>query len=325
MKRKWQYIVAGFVFLILIMACGLPVTITSKVPNQEPSPNVDLTAIKILETMLTPAPTSEQATETPVPTATQVVLTNTPVPSNTAVPSNTPTQTATSLPVYVAPTSAYYPVRYSGTFYAMRFWNPPTLDGNWDDWDGAMIYGANSVVYGMNKWYGEADLNSSFRVGWDNNYLYIAAKVKDDQYAQHATGQDLYLGDSLEILFDNDLYNDFYTTALNEDDYQLGISPGLGNIFGPKEAFLWFPKSSGGLRPDVKIASRLYDDGYRVEVAIPWYTFAMAPAAGQHLGFVFSASDDDAVNMNVQQSMVSSSSARRLTNPTTWNELILGN
>jgi hypothetical protein len=61
-----------------------------------------------------------------------------------------------------------------------------------------------------------------------------------------------------------------------------------------------------------------------VEAAIPWTDFGVVPYAGENLGFAFSASDNDDSTQNVQQSMVSSTPGKRLTNPTTWAELSLG-
>ncbi|MCE1252875.1 MAG: hypothetical protein LWX83_04915 [Anaerolineae bacterium] len=322
MKKKWIYILAVMLLVLTTLSCGLPVTIRAKMPETA-TPNVNLTAVKMLETLLTPAPPTATATETP--TATPLpTATPTPEPTLTFTPSvtNTATQTASPVYIYVQPTAAA--ARYAGLFYAYHFWSPPTIDGAWDEWGGT-TYNANYVTYGASQWTGEADLSSSFKLGWDNNYLYIAAKVRDDQYAQHAGGQDLYLGDSLEILLDADLFNDFYTQALNYDDYQMGISAGNGDINGSKEAVVWFPKSGNGTRSGVRIASMGFDGGYRVEAAIPWSDLGAYAFAGQQFGFVFSVSDNDDTSQNLQQSMVSSVSGRKLTNPTTWGELILSN
>jgi len=53
-------------------------------------------------------------------------------------------------------------------------------------------------------------LQGSYRLGWDEDYLYVAVKVLDDQYVQNASGQDIYKGDSIELLIDTYLQDDFY-------------------------------------------------------------------------------------------------------------------
>jgi hypothetical protein len=73
----------------------------------------------------------------------------------------------------------------------------------------------------------------------------------------------------------------------------------------------------------VEIAAVRTANGYNVEVAIPWSVFEMIPQANQHYGFAFSVSDNDIDGGIAQQSMISSASTRRLTNPTTWGDLIL--
>ena len=311
MKGKWQYLTASAVFIIWVMACGLPFTITT-IPAGTETPAVALTELHALATLLTPPP---PATETPVPTSTSI-------PTSTATATSTATETATSTVTAVS-YAAPLPMRYAGTFYATHLWSAPTIDGGWGGWGGS-VYPAGAVIYGGSSWTGSADLDAAFRVAWDSNYLYIATKVKDDTYVQNAVGQDIYKGDGIEILLDSDLYSDFYTQYLNWDDYQLVISPGKGGIGGPKEAVMYYPRAGNGDRNDVVIASSAFTGGYYVESAIPWSDFGVAPFAGKGMGFVLSVNDNDDSTQNVQQSMTSSIPGRKLTNPTTWGELILG-
>jgi hypothetical protein len=173
------------------------------------------------------------------------------------------------------------------------------------------------------NWKNGSDLEGSFRLGWDQNYLYLAVKIIDDVYVQNAGGQDIFLGDSIELLLDKDLLGDFYSTSLSQDDFQLGISPGNPDVNGTKEAYLWFPANIAGSRPDVKIAAVRANGVTRVEAAIPWSTFGITPAVDQRYGFVLSISDNDTAGTQRQESMVSSISTRVLTDPTTWGEMLL--
>jgi hypothetical protein len=179
------------------------------------------------------------------------------------------------------------------------------------------------VVYGANRREGADDLEASFRVGWDDDYLYLAVKVLDDAYVQNASGEDLFMGDSLELLLDVDLLGDYGSSALSADDYQLGISPGRPDVDGEREAYLWYPSNWSGARDQVQIGAVRSSGVYRVEAAVPWSIFGINPSAGQRYGFALSASDNDNPDDDVQQSMVSSARTRELTNPTTWGELTL--
>lgn len=305
---------AGILILAIgLLSCNLPFVTPEVQPNPTeiipPTPETTATSIfpptfspPIAVSTSTPLPPTETSTptitDTPENTATS---TNTLVPYNpnasptppptipsgynSATPGPTRTKTSTKTPIGPAPTA-----RPSFSVSAAFF--TPTIDGDWDEWPNAEIP-AGYVVFGGGNWINANDLNSSFKTAYDEKYLYIAAKVIDDLYAQNATGYKIYLGDSLEILLDKNLAGDYYDKGLSSDDYQLGISPGKGSITGTKEAFLWYPASLRGARTGVVVATQSISGGYRIEAAIPWSVFGITPSSGNHFGFTFSVSDDD--------------------------------
>jgi hypothetical protein len=334
--------IAGFaVIMAAMMSCNLPFTTTeptampqevqtatpipSETSNLPPTFAPPVVAATSTQIILTDTPTLTPTITLEIPTST---ITNTLVPYNpNASPTPPPTipsgynsatpgsAVKTATPKGPAPTA-----RASFNSTAVLF--TPTIDGNWGEWPNAEI-NAGYVVFGGGNWTGSSDLNASFKAAYDVNYLYIAVKVIDDVYAQNATGYQIYLGDSLEILMDTNLVGDYYDRGISSDDFQLGISPGYKGITGTKEAFLWYPQSKRGPRTGVVIASQSLVDGYMVEAAIPWSIFGISPASGQHYGFAVSVSDNDNTTQNLQESMVSSASGRRFLNPTTWGDLVL--
>ncbi|MDZ4160078.1 MAG: sugar-binding protein [Anaerolineaceae bacterium] len=322
MKIHYRLMMGVSILLVAAAACRLPLAETSKPVSA--LPNLTMTALFAsgLLGSLTPPPTPMFAD----------TVTATPLPSETPTATPTPTlqpPTATTVAAHSAtppPTLTGYPppgTRRPGSLVTAQYLSrQPTLDGYWTDWD-TPGFNAKQVVFGRQQWTGEEDLAASFRIGWDETYLYLAVKVIDDVYVQNASGQDIYKGDSIEILLDTDLYGDFYVSQLNNDDAQLGISPGRSGVDGEKEAFLWYPRHRAGSRWEVEIATVGGDGLYRVEVFIPWSVLNVTPANGKRFGFALSVSDNDSITENVQQSMVSSAGGRRLTNPTTWGELIL--
>lgn len=322
--RSFSRIVVLLLLAGVVMACSIPLPFVRKAfPAIEVTPNLTMTALYAVEYAtatppVVPTAMPEQPTLTPseMPTATVELATNTPTPA-------TATLVPTVVPVFITPVTGGGQTRPGGYFVANYLSTPPVLDGNWDEWTTTQ-YPAGNVVYGNDNWTGENDLTAAFRIGWDYQYLYVAAKVKDDVYVQNASYHDIYKGDSLEILLDADLYGDWYNDVLSADDYQLGISPGRPDVNGVREAYLWYPYSIAGPRPEVKIAAIKEEGVYRVEAAIPWTVFGVSPAPGRHYGFAFSVSDNDNPSANVQQSMVSSVAGRRLTRPMTWGELVLG-
>jgi hypothetical protein len=302
----------------IALACQLS---ASKPPTPFIFPTPDLTGTAIYEnvvTSLAPTPSAtgisvQTATLPPLPSSTTVpVVTATSVPT---VPTATPppTPTVTSVPLY----------RSVGKIVATFFQTPPNIDGNLSKW-GLFQYPVDYVVYGAADWVDSQDLSAKVMVGWDYNNLYLGVHVFDSRYVQNSTGAKLYLGDSLDLLIDTNLSGDFYVNSLSPDDFQLGISPGSPDPGKKPEAYLWFPANIKGKRTQVQIAAQKVDGGYDVEVGIPWSVFEVVPVAGQHFGFAFSVSDNDKRTEDLQQSMVSTVPNRRLTNPTTWGDLLLG-
>jgi hypothetical protein len=327
--RKF-FLSAIFVLLLLsISGCNLSFLNLNPTPYF-PTPNYTMTAlftvdeslitetpqdfaVNTLEPVLPTVQSTDQISESPTEEATQIIpsATSTSIsipPTNTPLP---PTSTKTEVTVR------------GGTWVSGKYMkNPPSYDGVWDEWE-ATKYPAKAVVYGVNEWKNSEDLEGSFRVAWNETYLFIAVKVYDDIYAQNADGQDIYKGDSVEILLDTNLYGDLSTASLNSDDFQIGISPGKGSLDGETETFLWFPSGKAGSLDNVLIASTSEDDVYRVEIGIPWSVFNITPASGQQYGLGVSVSDNDDTSKDIQQSMVSNLPYRGLTDPTSWTVLTL--
>lgn len=308
--------------VVLLVGCSLPLRATPT-PFVFPTPNLTMTALfnptLIIPPTVTPQPAGDtaQIATSPVATATVSAPTATSATSTPAV-----TATSTSLPS----------ARAGTTIKALYVSTPPDLDGTWDEWN-ATAYPAKFVVFGKGNWTGSDDLEGSFRVAWDAKYLYVAAKVIDDTYVQIAKNENIYKGDSIEILLDTNVQGDYNSNFLSGDDYQLGISAGdagcvgastLPCVGGKQQAYRWFPTGSAGTNTDVKISQNWSAGVYRIEAAIPWSAFGVtSPNTGTHYGFAFSVSDDDQKGKQSQDTMVSSAPNRVLVDPTTWGDLVL--
>jgi hypothetical protein len=344
MKNRQKFLTVLVVWLLVTTACG---------PVVPPAPTLsfgtpDLTLTAIFSVLVTPATPTPPVldTDTPAPpvntptetvyvtpnaetlapTLTSVAQTaaarasDTPLPSATFTDTPIPSATSTFTPVpTVTPTQ---PSRSGPTINAPFLSPPPDINGSLGEWGGNWI-DASNVVFGKDNRSGASDLSAKVKVGWDWNYLYLAVQVTDDTYAQHASGADLFLGDSLEILLDTNLAGDYTSEGLSSDDYQLGISGRTLTNDDKGEAYLWYPEGKAGSKSKVIIQARPTDAGYRMEVAIPWSVFGVDPASGMRYGFAFGVSDNDNPNANEQHSMVSNVSERKLTDPTTWGNLFL--
>jgi hypothetical protein len=302
------------IIMTLLAGCNLPSGGTPT-PDIFLTPNLTMTAI-----FNQPVPVSVPPTVTPGPneaaTATpQAKPSEPPQASPTVGASPTPlVRTAIPSAVVATPTSDRPGV--TAAFLS----SAPKIDGVWDEWKTTQ-YPLRSVVFGEKTWKNAADLSAAYRIGWDDNNLYIAVKVTDNKYVQNATAADLYKGDSIDLLFGAS--SGASATALTDKDFQLGISPGKGEVGKNTESYLWLPAADAGALSKVQIAAVSMPNGYRVEAAIPWSTLGVKPADGQQYGFALSISDNDQEGKTVQEKMISSASGRVLDNPSTWGVLTL--
>jgi hypothetical protein len=312
MRTHTGIIIVLVVMVFSMLACSFPLQVA--IENPQPTANYLATTVVAQATLLTSI-----AEEASAKQATEISVAQQAPTEQVAAVAASPSP----VPITVPPTAAaVLPQRPGGAFTANKF--TPVIDGVLDEWKTPENQ-CNYVVFGANYWRGSSDLGCSFRVAWDEQNVYFTANVTDDVYAQRSGGQDLYLGDSVEIQIDSNLSSDFYTNTINNDDYQLGISPGYISNSGAKEADLYFPDNIKGVRTQVIIASAKTPGGYIVEAAIPWAVYGITPSAGNRYGFALSISDNDSPSGNYQQSMISSTAGRKLLNPTTWSELVLSN
>lgn len=316
-KRIFRYSIMTLVLALALSACTLP-GFSTPTPFEFPTPDKTMTAL--FEPTEPAAATSaatatETGQETEVPTSTPVPATDTEEPTATEEVTATPEPTES----FEGPST-----RSGPTVNAKYLSDPPKIDSHLTDWDVGIQRIIDNVVYGADKHSGELDSSGTVVIGWDEDYLYMGLRIKDDKYVQIADKQNIYKGDSFEILFDTHVSNDYYLASLNWDDYQIGISPGKGSPSATKtECYIWYPTAKRGSTCDIKAAAKETGKGYFLELAVPWDTLGITPVEGRTYGFAISISDNDNAGKAVQQSMVSNVSTRSFLDPTTWGNLTL--
>jgi len=341
-KRRSQKILLITIMIIMLAGCTLP-GFSTPTPFFFPTPDKTMTAL-FEPTQAVPATSAAEDTPTGSeggePTATaKVIPTNTQEtePTEDIPDTNTPppAPAATNTPIsYVGPA-----IRSGQSVKATKRTFAITIDGSQAEWTVPWQYAIDYAVFGAGNWTNEEDCSGDIKAVWDEDYLYFVVKVKDDKYVQEGTKEKIYLGDSIEIVFDRYVSGDYYLQAMTADDYQLGISPGrygievcavvngkLGAACAPEppEAYMWAPKIYAGRKTEIKIGAKETASGYQVEFKVPWSLIGVTnPNVGDHYGFAISISDNDAEGALKQQSMVSNVSTRFYNNPTTWGDLTL--
>ncbi len=199
---------------------------------------------------------------------------------------------------------AGYPVKAERTIrYAIipRVPDGFKADGDLREWSKLkpISIGGIPAQRDMIEWKGPGDCSGTWYAGWDKEYFYFAAEIRDNVHFQPATkagATDLWRGDSVQIGID--LAGDAKPSSnvpqydgLN--DVEIGFALGKE---GPM-AYAWVnPKGKVG-EVDLKAFTVVRDEvekTTRYEAAIPWSVFGVAgPSAGQWMSMNLLVNDDD--------------------------------
>ena len=333
-KIKIRHIIVAFIVISVLTGCTLP-GFSTPTPFSFPTPDKTMTAL-FEPTQAAPATSAASAGSTSTPKA---VATSTPKPTATGELDITETPDVLDTPDATDITFEGPSVRSGPSITADYLDKNLNIDGDLYEWDPPIQKVINYVVFGADKWTDAEDCSGTVVAAWDEDYLYIGVRVKDDKYVQEGKKEQMYLGDSIEILFDRYVSADYSLHTLSADDYQLGISPGQYGITTcmiingkvttgctpqPPQAYLWFPKADAGKKTTVKIGALESGKGYQVEFKVPWSLLGVAnPSSGDHYGFAISINDNDLADKLRQQSVVSNVPGRFYADPTTWGDLYL--
>lgn len=148
--------------------------------------------------------------------------------------------------------------------------SPVTIDGELDEGMWKLSHTLTKLDEGVN--------NNAVKFGtlWDHEYLYVAAKIFDNNL--HRDSDDYYQDDSIEVFIDADNSKD---GAYGSDSRQIFIG------YDRSEPLTWQKKDG------IISAVKLINGGYSVEAAIPWSNLAIVPRANMTIGFDMANNDDD--------------------------------
>jgi len=169
--------------------------------------------------------------------------------------------------------TASTPGQASDLIYTPKAAKTVRIDGDISD-EGWVMNKASKVISSK-----IADSNNIVNFGtlWDENNLYIAAKVYDDRLAFGS--KNVWNNDCIEVF-------------LNPTNKKAGAYSGYD-----KQLFIGFTLNSDSMYPNsgaaYQTAWKDFAGGYVAEIAIPWSSLGLSPAAGLEVGFDLANDDKD--------------------------------
>ncbi len=160
------------------------------------------------------------------------------------------------------------------------------VDGSADDW-GERGFRVEILASPDGRTLPVDDFDVKFRLAWDLQGLYLLAVVHDDVSLEDADLPRLWRADCIELFVSEKL------GSMNR--YQLVIASGADPKFESlrQKIYDWrhprYKKSELTAQSD----SRVFDEGYVIEVLLPWRNLGVSPSLGMELAFQFVANDYD--------------------------------
>ncbi len=168
------------------------------------------------------------------------------------------------------------------------------MDGRLDDWGDnlfSIMGDFSDVSVGAPSWLGVRDLSGRIQLNWDKTNLYFAAYVVDDvPFKTNKRDGDVWNGDAIELCLGLNPSANAMRTAYNDQDFQIGLSPGNYRYIRP---ILWSWQL--GQMPDgAEIFVQPHKIGYTIEAKIPWGSLcSYYPKVGDVIGFTCALDDAD--------------------------------
>jgi len=169
-----------------------------------------------------------------------------------------------------------------------------------------------------NPWNGKNDLSADIYLLWDDENLYVAARVFDDvPFVNNKEASEIWNGDCIEITLGANESADPERTFIQKGDYQIGLSPGNNKDIKPSE-WIWRKEDYAG---GIEVASGGFEGGYIIESRIPFKVLDdFKPQAGKAIDFNIAVDDADKDAREIQ--FVWSGSKNFYIDPSEWGKAI---
>jgi hypothetical protein len=155
---------------------------------------------------------------------------------------------------------------------AVKAKNTIKIDGSLSDFaDGVpIVLNKKENLQEGTEWAGPKDLSGTVIIKWDNENLYVAAKVTDmTPLVNRKRRGDIWNGDGVEITISTDPGANQNREDISEKDFQIGFGAGDGKQNKPS-IWIWQKRS----QPEGSvIAVKKTATGNNLEAKVPWKSF----------------------------------------------------
>ena len=160
-----------------------------------------------------------------------------------------------------------------------------TVDADLSDWEEVDFQKIEETCASCGE-LNSKDISAEFAVSVDQNNLYLVAVVMDDEVDINGSTKIFDL-DGIEVMLDgfNNCSDTFY-----DDDMMLFVTADGRYQF----------KGSQRATGRVEVATRIIEDGYMIELSIPWQIVGSYPDEAPSMGFSISVNDRDGENREGQ-------------------------
>ncbi len=161
-----------------------------------------------------------------------------------------------------------------------------TVDGSPEDWDNRGFC-VECLASPDGRIHPVDDFDTMFRLGWNQEGLFVLVFVRDDVPSEHENPSRLWQGDCVELFVSQ------YVGSTNRHQVVIasGSDPKHGSV--RQRIYDWRLPDQKTQELTARAASRVQKNSSVVEVLLPWDNLNVTPHSGMELGFQFVANDDD--------------------------------
>jgi len=161
-----------------------------------------------------------------------------------------------------------------------------TVDGSADDW-GKQGFRVEFLTDPDGRALPADDFDVKFRLGWNQEGLFVLVVVQDDIPLEHQNLSRLWRCDCVEIFVSE--------RKGSNNRYSLSIASGADPTYKSlrSRVYDWRPDGQKNPKIAVEAASWMFEKGYGIEVLLPWENLNIEPSTGLELGFQFVVNDFD--------------------------------